>query len=217
MAQQIPEEQSSETRNKKRFRFETPLAASFATLPVQLLDISISGAQVVHSGSLVVSKEGMLSVHITAAPPLVVRARVRWCRLSGRADDGALQYRSGLALVGEESAHAVFALIEHLVRARQVRYDAESLKKKGEALARKTSARLSVKENGVPAATLLKVSEARLYLNSHPEEARKWLSRARFAIRRQASPETLEQLAVWEYLERKIELAVVEKAWKTKS
>ena len=70
----------------------------------------------------------------------------------------------------------------------------------------------------VDADTALLILQARDRLRANPAEAIKWYNRAKFSIIDSGSPVSTDQfrhkeetLAVWEYLERTIDLATIER------
>lgn len=209
-----------ETRRKKRFAFESPLPATFSSLPVELIDISVAGAQIRHNDAFPLGKEAPLTVVVPATnATLSIRARVRWSRLTGRGTNGLSVYRSGLALT-EERADVAADLVDQLVQTKRAAFDGESLEKKREALERKAETRQKLKKDGAHAAAtaaeqLDAVRKARVYLQHNPVEMNKWLNRARYAANRQKEGHySMEVLAVWEFLGRKVELTVVDLGFK---
>jgi hypothetical protein len=209
-----------ETRRKRRFGFEVPLPATFAASPVDVIDISVTGAQIRHSEPIPLAKEAPLTVPVPGtAATLTVRGRVLWSRLCGRNSNGVSVYRTGLSLI-EERTDITSDLVDQLVRSKQARFDAESLEKKREAREERERSKLKLKKEVWQAASsaaeqIDRVRKARIYLRNHPVEANKWQNRARYVASRQRDNTlSLELLAVWEFLGRNVELSVVDLAFK---
>jgi hypothetical protein len=211
---------SDETRGKKRFGFEVPLPATFASLPVDLLDISVVGAQIRHNDAVAIGKEAPLAVTLPGTQvTLTIRSRVHWSRLSGRGPDGASFYRTGL-IFNEARTDVTADLVDQLVQTKYARFDPESLEKKREAAARREESRLKLKKEAWQQASsaaeqIDRVRKARIYLRNNPVESNKWHNRARYVASRQRdNAYTIEELAVWEYLGRNVDLSVVDLAFK---
>jgi hypothetical protein len=210
-------------RTIERYVVAEPLSGSFGAVAITLMDIAEQGAQIEHAQPLRLGARARLWFkrgNITAS----VHALVIWSRLSEKPnDEGKLLYRSGLRV--EESqesfAPAIQALADHGV----IRRDTESLERKRRKFverAQEKSSKPSVKmiktEEVSPDQALL-IQHARERLQNDPEEARKWYNRARYAIVESASPIAAEirgredVLAVWEYLERSVPLAVIQRVF----
>lgn len=218
-----PETTADESRASRRFVSRSGWQGSFAATPVAVIDISESGLQVEHSDAIAIGKEGQVSLAIKPGHNIAVSARVVWSRFGKGAAGNQKIYRSGLVFTPGRGGISEDVL-ELLVRANVVQFDDESLKKKQ--LARALRAQRRTGGSSVPATTpratistggeaLELARKARQYLRNNPEEANKWNNRARYAAHRTRGADRipLEQLAVWEFLERKIDIEIVRLAF----
>lgn len=209
-----------ELRSAARFIITQPIPGTFGPADVNLVDLSVTGAQVEHPQPLRVGTRGRLTLRrgdaAAAVPAIVV-----WSHLSKTADaKGKYLYVSGLKVEGnnQELAIALNGLFKQGIAKR----DAESLDKKRQRMLERLSAksrpapRLIAITTTVSADQVLLVQHARERLLANPEEASKWYNRARYAITHGSAstiPEAMRNredvLAVWEYLERSIDVTTI--------
>ena len=102
-------------------------------------------------------------------------------------------------------------------------------KKRQEERQKKLSTTPSIKyvktSSAIPSDELLLIQHARERLRSNPDEAQRWYNRARFALVEEETSMRLEAniphredvLAVWEYLERSIDLQLIISAFEVKN
>jgi hypothetical protein len=210
-----------ELRTVERFVVAEPLLGSFGAAAVALLDICEHGVQIEHAQPLRLATRARLWFkrgEVAAS----VQAAVVWSRLSKTPNaEGKLLYRSGVAIEGDDGSFA--DALQMLALRGVVRRDSDSLDRKRQQLLAKESARSGrpiVKivhpDHEVPGDQLLLVQHARAQLKMNPDEAQKWYNRARFAIDEDGAHfagdsvrHREEVLAVWEYLERSIDLATI--------
>jgi len=215
----------NELRSSDRFGAVEPLPGGFGSASVSILDLASSGVQIQHSQPLRLSLNGRLWFrHINVA--VSVQGRVVWSHLSKERDaNGKLLYHSGIHVPDESSelAGAIAQLARHGID----RKDDESLDRKRATLEEKDherSSRPGVKfvrqGNDVDPDTALLIVQARDRLRANPAEALRWYNRAKFAIIDSGTPVATDQLrhreealAVWEYLERSIDLALIERVF----
>jgi hypothetical protein len=212
-------------RASDRFGAVEPLPGGFGSASVQVLDLASRGVQIEHSQPLRLSLNGRLWFRRDDVA-ISVQGRVVWSHLSGTRDaNGKLLYHSGIH-VPEESSDLAGA-IERLARHGILRKADDSLERKRATAEEKDQLRASrpvVKfvryGNDVDADTALLILQARDRLRANPDEAVKWYNRAKFAIIDSGSPVATDQLrhrqealAVWEYLERSIDVAVIERVF----
>ena len=211
----------SELRIAERFRTAEALVGSFGSASVTLLDVSASGAQIEHAQPLRIGtrarlwfKRGDVSVSLQAV--------TIWSHLSKTPNQqGKSLYHSGVRLEAEsrDFHYALQALLDHGV----LSPDRESLDRK-----RKRALERAAEKNNrptmkylrpdieVPADTQLMIEHARKQLLADPMEAQRWYQRAKYAITHgtaniagDAIRSREDVLAVWEYLERSVEISTI--------
>ncbi|MCU1347669.1 MAG: hypothetical protein JWO56_699 [Acidobacteria bacterium] len=211
-----------ELRAAERYMVVEPLAGSFAAASVWVHDICEHGVQIVHPQPLRIGTKSRLWFkrgRTTAA----TQATVVWSRLSQTPDaEGKLLYRSGVRLSSHDFEFAI--ALQELASQGVLRADADSLERKRQLLAQREADRagkpvmkLRHPDLGIPPDQELLVRHARERLRANPEEARKWYHRAKFAIgddgtnlgAAEVVRDRDDVLAVWEYLERTVDLAVI--------
>lgn len=221
-----PDTTTDESRSSSRFLFRNGLQASFAATSVSVIDISETGLQVEHAEAIAIGKQGQVTLALRPGNSVTVPARIVWSRIGKGASGNQKIFRSGLVFparredVGEN-------VLELLLRAGIIEPDHESLKKKEDAraarLQRRAAGGAAAKSNLITdsnGAALDLARKARKYLRNHPEEAEKWLNRARYAshhLLKKSDPLSLDQLAVWEFLDRKVDLEIVRLAFQLKA
>jgi hypothetical protein len=193
-----------DARAKKRFSFNKPMVAKFEGLPVTLVDLSQTGAQIAHVEPIAGHSEGFLSVDVPGrATNIKLRARVMWTRRDGT------ERVSGLAIT-EERADKAADLLEYFLYLRKVQ-----LQKKPIPALREAAPLAEAKQSTLEA--LHEIDEtkpviaAKDYLARFPSAASKW----RAVVQRSCSSEeramhSLDVLAVWELLNRGVRIEVVE-------
>ena len=213
----------NELRASDRFGAVEPLPGGFGSASVTILDLASRGVQIEHSQPLRLSLSGRLWFR-RGDVAVSVQGRVVWSHLSKTRDpNGKLLYHSGIHVPEEagDLAAAIAALARHGI----IRKDDESLDRKRATVEEKEHLRQTrpvVKfvrfGHDVDADTALLILQARDRLRANPAEAIKWYNRAKFSIIDSGSPVATDQfrhkeetLAVWEYLERTIELATIER------
>jgi hypothetical protein len=217
----------SELRRTARYLVDPSLTALFGPAELQVLDVSASGIRAHHFEPLKVGSSGRLVLRIAASSErFAFRSRVVWSRLSRTATErGRYPYISGLEITDpEEEAGAV---IQRLIALGAARPDQKSLERKVAAIEEKEkqkSARAAVQHfspvtAAVPADQLIMVQQAREWLQRNPTEAKKWYDRARFAMTEETEralgvPLHFKEdvLAIWEYLDRSIDVRIVVRA-----
>ena len=219
---------SEELRSYERYTVHERLQGSFGSAEIFVLNIGEQGAQIEHAHPLRIAttarlwfKRGEIAVS--------VQGLVMWSKLSKTPNQqGKLLYRSGLRI--EEGASEFARAMDQLAEKGVIHRDSESLERKRKlreerAMAKnaKPSMRLIPSDDEVPPHQALLIEHARERLRTNPDEAQKWYSRAYFAIRQGQTPLATELtryredvLAVWEYLERSIPLAVVARVFEKK-
>jgi hypothetical protein len=210
-----------ELRSGERFAIIEPLIGSFGSVKVTVRNIAEQGAQVEHTEPLRIAmrarlwfKRGDISVS--------TQAMIVWSHLSRTAnDEGKYPYVSGVRIEGDPEAFAT--AMQTLASGGLLRRDPASLERKKQRLAARENERraspivkIMPQDVEVPADQALLVQHARERLRANPDEAMKWYNRARFtnqdddgSVAAELIRHRQDVLAVWEYLERTVPLAVV--------
>ncbi len=211
-------------RGAERFSLKEPLSGSFGSASIVVLNISADGLMAEHAQPIrlgTVARLWFKRSDITVS----VQALTVWSRLSKTPNEqGKLLYNSGIRVEteGNEFAMVVQALVDRGLVVR----DSESLERKRQLLedrskerARQPVMKVLRQEADIPPDQLLLVQHARERLRSHPEEALKWYNRAKYSIAQEGTYVASEirnredVLAVWEYLERSIDLSTIARAF----
>lgn len=218
-----PEKQESEVsdlRENERFRLLEPMVGTFgASLEIAVLDLSANGVRIEHSQPIRLGTRGRLvfrrlpEIHVNASGHAI------WSRLSTQKDSrGKLLYHSGIRI--DEPPPEFTQAIGTLAKSGMLQPDNDSLERKRQRLqerSRPPIMKLVRSEQTIPPDQVLLVQQARERLKTHPDEALKWYNRARFSLTNDAAGATAAEmidfrediLAVWEYLERSIDLLTI--------
>jgi hypothetical protein len=207
-----------ELRRRPRFELTAELSARFTGIPVRLIDVSAGGLQMEHADPVRLGSSGTLV--IDGEDLIEVRSRVVWSRLLPRPGQPNL-YRSGLSFTEIDE---VAGKLGRFIRA-YGRPEHGSLERKRERLTARHEKKPTMVFINVPQTLAtddtLMIQQARQRLSSSPDEALKWYNRAKFALteRLDLAAEVAhiqhrqEVLAVWEYLERRVPIAAIIKAF----
>lgn len=213
-------------RSSPRFLVRTSLAGSFGPVDVEICDMSDCGIQVRHNESIRLGTSAKLAC---SAPEMAERISLRgtvvWSRLSNASAGSGGRYVSGIRLEPHDEGPAR-SVIEELTRLGLAIPDEESLATKRrrmnerQASRRQAGSTRQVFQSTLPNDQVLMINHARERLRQYPDEARKWYMRAKFAAaedatRAREAPMHYRDdiLAVWEYLERSVDLATVVKVF----
>lgn len=214
-----------ELRAAERFTASESLAATFAAYPIVIVNLSTIGALVEHPTPIRLGTVGRFMIrHGEIA--IDVKGFLIWSRLAKTPGaDGRQVYRSGLRI---ESGNAEYALALHmLIKSGAMRREHDTLERKRRRLVERMAEKsrsgvrtLTSSADDIPSDQMLLVQHARERLLANPEEAQKWYHRAKYAITHGASNIEIESirnreevLAVWEYLERSIEIPTIARAF----
>jgi hypothetical protein len=185
------------------------------TTAADVLDISATGMRIHHERPLRIGSEGRLSFEIPGLQRIwVVRARIQWSRLSSGG------YLSGVSITDHHDAMAeALACLERLNALEEER---ESMQHKRDAVQRKQAQRAAMRSaphvdfaQAEEQAALIRATIEQL--RRDPLAAQRWYSRARYALAQESIRRLLpsrgrerdEALAVWEALERRVDLRAV--------
>jgi hypothetical protein len=207
----------ADARSENRYLTQVTLAGTFGSSDITIVDIGEHGAQVRHPVPVKLGAIARLAFPLPAGHGQVrVQATVVWSKLATKADaSGRRDFFTGLRLDDDEGS--VKDAIEHLLRSNAVRADRGSLEKKKKMLVEKEKAKQhgGVKFMGqrmrIPDDVILLVKQTRSRLADNPAEAVKWYNRAKFSLDQSGVQIHArdEVLAVWEYLERSIEIDII--------
>jgi hypothetical protein len=211
------EQRIEDSRTAPRFSVTAPVGGFFGAAAVRLLSISATGAQIEHSAPVKPGSRGRVGFNVRERV-FTFTGDVVWSRLSKHlAPDGKPLYRSGLR---SSDPHALETLIGALDSVRFVERDQNSLERKRQKLAERRQARQAISqvklltsEELIQTDELLLIMQARDRLRLNPEEATKWYNRAKFSmaeyVGQHDSSFREEVFAIWEYLERTVDLGII--------
>ena len=216
-----PPVQYDDTRTNPRYVPRRQITGIFHDVRFTIVQLSASGLRIRHTDPLLPGDEAKLTFALLSPPrSFVMRARVVWTSAAryGGASDASFSI-SGLRITehGERLAKAV----ELLLAAHDLEPDRRQHPRPGYA-ADEAMAPASVTDDEI--ALVLKATQR---FAADPLEATRWYGRGKFAlsdeqVRRAAPPrprDREEALAVWEFLDRQLELEKVTSilAWTRKS
>lgn len=211
-------------RSADRFVADERLTGTFGAATITIVDLADQGAQIEHTQPLRLGSKGRF--HFKGSDIAVnAQALVVWSHLSKRpSSDGRLLYRSGLRI--EDDVEDFGDALRKLVRGGIVHRDVGALDRKRKRIAEKEQEKwgkpvmkMLHSENEVPADQALLIQHARERLRLHPDEALKWYNRAKYALaddKIDAIHYREDVLAVWEYLERSVDLSTIVKVFEKK-
>lgn len=121
------EDSINESRKGERFVAVAPIAGSFATNDVQIFNLSILGAQILHESTIRIGTRAAFSFNHRGTR-VAVQAQVVWSHLAQTGE--RLLYRSGIRLVEPDIRYAT--AINELLRDGMLTKDVDSLDRKRE-------------------------------------------------------------------------------------
>jgi len=206
-----------ESRTTRRFLIDPALQGTFGAADISVLDVGEHGIQAEHAVPLKLGSTAKLILSIPGVnEPLRLEGQAVWSRLSKKPNrEGKYLYRSGVRV--DKDGESIRTVIEKLQAMSLARPDNFSLNRK-EKLLREKQEKLQhpqvklilQKAQEIPGDQLLLIQQARERLQTHPDEAVKWYNRAKFSLGEGLQIHHREDvLAVWEYLERTIDINVV--------
>lgn len=210
-----------DSRSCERFVITPPLEGSFAGWEIVIVDLAQLGVRIEHASPMKLGMKGLIIFRIPGLDEIIRhQAEVVWSRLSKKTTaDGKLLYRSGLRFM--QTDNEIAKGIEVLITADKARPDEYSLEKKKikeitQPKQRGTSKMKVIRQHRrIDEDTLLLVKQAWNYMKHNPVEANKWYNRAKYSLKdRDQDQPTLHHkddvLAIWEYLERMIQLETID-------
>lgn len=219
-----------ELRAAERFASADPLAATFSGLTTGIVNLSLIGAQIEHTTPIRLGSVGRFMIR-RGDVSIDVKAFLIWSRLSKTPDgEGRQVYRSGLRI---ESGNTEYALALHmLIKSGAVRREPDTLERKRQRLVQRMAEMSrpiyrAVVPDGpeISQDQMLLVQHARERLTANPDEAQKWYQRAKYAITHGTTNIEIESitnyreevLAVWEYLERSLDIRTIARVFERMS
>jgi len=207
----------TDARSENRYLAQVTLSGTLGSTDVTVVDLGEHGAQVRHPTPVKLGSIARLAFPLpTGHGQVRVQATVVWSRIATKADaNGRRDFFTGLRLDDDEGS--VKNAIQDMLRSNAIRPDRASLEKKKRMLAEKEKAKQhgGVKFMGqrmrIPDDVILLVKQTRARLADNPAEAVKWYNRAKFSLDQSGVQIHArdEVLAVWEYLERSIEIDII--------
>jgi hypothetical protein len=210
-------------RQAERFVVLEPIVANFGSASVTILNIAERGMQIEHATPLRLGMTGRVWFK-RAEVAVNIQGLIIWSHLSKTPNErGKYLYHSGLRFESDDVA--MLDALNTLSNVGVLRPDEHSLERKKqrmEALLQEKRNRPLFKivtpENDIPSDQALLIEHARARLRANPEEAKKWYNRARYAQTDSwAGAESIRHredvLAVWEYLERSVDLSTIVKVF----
>jgi hypothetical protein len=210
----------TELRSGERFALLEPLAGSFGGVEIWIRNLAEQGAQVEHAEPLRIGMRARLWFK-RGDVAVSTRALLVWSHLSRTPSGEGNLYASGMRI--EEEPEGFVTALQRLASRGLLSRDHSSLDRKKQRLAERELERAArpvikfLRQDVVPSEQALLVEHARARLRANPDEALKWYNRARFATDDAGAPIAADDLlyhrqdvlAVWEYLERSVPLALV--------
>jgi len=208
----------SDHRGADRFIAVEPLSGSFGAASVEILNLADHGVQIEHAQPLrLATKARLWFKHsgITAAASGIVV----WSHLSRTPNaKGKFLYHSGIRI--DEDMTPFRDAINQLTGQGLARLDVASMERKRKRAEEAERQRIGKPivtmmrsaEANIPSDQILLIQQARERLQANPDEALKWYNRAKFST----TDETIlhhreDVLAVWEYLDRSVDLATIQR------
>jgi len=207
-----------ESRQEERYTITGPLEGSLAGADVTIVDMGLHGAQLKHSSPIKLGSTGRLTFRIAGSDEKFdFPVHVVWSRLATKAlPSGERPYFSGVRM--EDGEGRMATVIGRLLNMALARPDRESIDRKKRALEDRERSKqqpgikfFGARAPRVPDDVILLVRQTRLRLQSNPTENVKWLNRAKYSLD-EAGVQIHHRddvLAVWEYLERSVELDII--------
>ena len=202
-------------RGSERFIAGRPFAGIFGATSVSVVNLSSQGVQIEHPMPLRLGTKGRLAFKLDGVSVAASGISI-WSHLSKTPNqNGKYLYRSGVRI--EMGIDEFTSALQKLIDDETVVLDTDSMSRKQQRLIdrqaeRKNLIKVVHTTFEIPADQVLLVQHARERLRAHPQEALKWYNRAKFAspeMGTEAIPNREEVLAVWEYLERTIEVNTI--------
>ncbi len=203
-----------EARSEHRYVTQRRIDGTLAKVDIVVCDIGDHGLHIQHSSPVRLGTEAPVRFAVPDANLSVqLNSFVVWSRFASAGD--TRPYHSGVRV--DDPTGVLQEAIEQLLAARAIRLDEASMARKATALEAKAQARSAPRMKQmsmvprIPDDVILLVKQARLRLQANPTEMIRWFNRAKFSLN--DAGEQIHRrddvLAVWEYLERSVELDII--------
>jgi len=207
-----------ESRDFVRYIVQPPIAATFGPIEVFISDIAERGIKVRHADPIRIALTLQISFRLPGTTDTFkLASRVVWSHLSDMVGlNGKFLYESGLRIEDDQEKSRL--TLERLLDTYSARPEEDSLEKKKAKIEEKIrkreherKVRVIRQTRQIPSDQQLMIQQARSYLKANPTEAAKWYQRGKFAISaaHKAMPHRDDVLAIWEYLERSVDLETI--------
>ncbi len=213
-----------DSREAERFVASNPIEGRFGRRDVTIWDLAECGLQMEHAEPLKIATKGLVGFKLDEMT-VTIPGIVIWSHLSTTTDaHGRLLYRSGVRLEADIELFA--SAINRLAGSGRIQPDAASLERKRkkqvdrdqELRGRSVVQMIHAAQSPSPDVVLL-VQHARDRLRENANDAIKWYNRAKFSVSEDSFSHVHhreEVLAVWEYLERSIDIQTIVDIFETK-
>jgi hypothetical protein len=206
-----------DSRGEERFVASHPIEGRFVRTDVTIWDLAESGLQMEPAEPLKIATKGLVGFRLDEMT-VTVPGIVIWSHLSETTDaHGRLLYRSGVRLEADIELFA--SAINRLAGSGRIRRDTASLERKrkkhvdrDQELRERPVIQMIHAATGPSPDVVLLVQHARDRLRENANDAIKWYNRAKFSISEDSFSHVHhreEVLAVWEYLERSIDIQTI--------
>jgi Tfp pilus assembly protein PilZ len=207
-----------ESRQEERYTVSGRVEGTLAGIEVVLVDLGLHGVQLKHATPIKLGSSGKLALSIAGSDEkLEIPAHVVWSRLATKAAPGGERpYFTGARLDDKDGKMA--SVIGRLLNMALAKPDKESIERKKKTLEERQRSKqqpgikfFGARAPRVPDDVILLVRQTRQRLQANPAENVKWLNRAKYSLD-EAGVQIHHRddvLAVWEYLERSVELDII--------
>lgn len=202
-----------EERSEQRFEILRRIEGNLGKVEVVFRDIGDHGMHVQHTLPIRLGTEAQLRFSVPDSDlSVLLTGLVVWSRFESPGD--TRPYHSGVRV--DDPEQVLRRVLDSLHASRGVRLDEESMARKKKSLEEKARARQAprlrqVGAQRIPDDVILLVKQARQRLQGNPAEMVRWFNRAKFSLNEVGGQihERDDVLAVWEYLERSVELSII--------
>lgn len=207
-----------ESRQEERYTLTSRVDGNLAGTEVALIDLGLHGVQLKHASPIKLGFSGKLAFKVPGSEErFELPAHVVWSRLATKVTaTGERPYYTGIRLDDPDGKMA--SVIGRLLNMSIARPDKDSIDRKKKVLEDRQRSRqqpgikfFGARAPRVPDDVILLVRQTRQRLQANPAENVKWLNRAKFSFDEAGVQihHREDVLAVWEYLERSIELDII--------
>ncbi|MGK2859786.1 MAG: hypothetical protein ACSLFQ_21525 [Thermoanaerobaculia bacterium] len=202
-----------EDRSEQRFEILRRIEGNLGKVEFVLCDIGDHGMHVQHTVPIRLGTEAPVRFSVPEAQlSVLLTGFVVWSRFASPGD--TRPYHSGVRV--DDPEQILMRVVERLHSSRAVRLDERSMERKRKSLEERARSRHAprlrqIGAQRIPDDVILLVKQARQRLQGNPAEMVRWFNRAKFSLNEVGGQihERDDVLAVWEYLERSVELPII--------